>query len=64
MAEPQLDKKTFDLLSAITGVLVIAYVGSAIFGLAENKITWETFYGVIGTPTLTMLGFWIRGKVQ
>lgn len=60
----QLDKKTFDFVSILTGVVVLVYLGTGVYALATKMITWEVFAGAFGSPATMLLGYWVRGTQQ
>ena len=62
--EQKLDGKTFDFMSALTAVVVIAYIGPTAWGYLTGSITWEQFSSTVGDPALLLLGFWVRGAVK
>jgi hypothetical protein len=60
--DQQLDKKTFDYLAILTGIVVLVYLGAGIFSLVHGKISWEIYSAAFGGPTTMLLGYWVRGK--
>ena len=58
------DERTFDFLSILTGVAVLSFFGTAIWALVTTAITWQDFLAAVGTPTATLLGYWVRGSAK
>lgn len=57
-----LQKKTFDFLSILTGVVMLVWMATGVYALVTDKIGWEVFAGAIGSPATMLLGYWVRGK--
>lgn len=57
-----LDSKTFDFVSALTGVFALVYLIGAVYALVTGKITYDRFLEVVGTPALPLVAWWARGK--
>lgn len=55
------DEKTFDFLSIMTGVVMVTYLGGATWALATKAISAQDYLTAIGSPALTLLGYWVRG---
>lgn len=53
--------RTFDFLSVLTGVVVLLYVGASIRALAHGSSTWQDFSGAVGPLAGMLLGYWVRG---
>lgn len=43
------EKKTFDVVSILTGLFAVAYIGGAVYGV------------VVGALALPLFGYWVRG---
>jgi len=57
-----LDIKQFNFLSILTAIVVMSYVGVAVFAFFEGTLTWSEFTGAVGTQSGLLLGYWLRGK--
>jgi len=57
----ELDKKTFDFLSALTGVVVVVYLGAWIYALVSGKAAIGDFVKDVGPITAMLIGYWARG---
>ena len=57
-----MEAKQFDFLSALTGVVVLVFLGAAVYALVEMKISFEVFAAAVGSPASALIGFWVRGK--
>lgn len=56
-----LERKTFDFLSIMTGVVVMLYIGTAVWATVNKVITWQDFLAAVGSPASMLLGYWVRG---
>jgi hypothetical protein len=56
-----IERKTFDFLAPLTGVVVLLYVGSAIYAMVTGMVDWTAFANVVGGPAMMLLGYWVRG---
>jgi|JFJP01.1.fsa_nt_gi hypothetical protein len=59
---PIQEAKAFNLLSVLTAVVVLSYLGTGIYALFTRMISWEVFSGAFGSPATMLLGYWVRGK--
>lgn len=57
-----MNDKTFDFLSILTAVVVLAYLSTGVYSFVTGRITWEVFAGAFGSPATMLLGYWVRGK--
>ena len=57
-----IESRQFDFLSAMTAVVVLVYMGAAVYALVSGKVNFEMFSAAIGGPAATLLGFWVRGR--
>lgn len=57
-----IESRQFDVLSVLTGVFALAYVGGAAYGLVSGEFSAQEFMAAIGAPGLPLIGYWIRGK--
>ena len=56
-----IERKTFDFLSVMTGVVVAVYIGTAVWAMTNAVITWQDFLAAVGSPASMLLGYWVRG---
>lgn len=56
-----IDKKTFDFLSALTGVVVVVYLGAWLYAIVTNKALITDFVKDVGPITAMLVGYWARG---
>ena len=56
------DGKTFTFLSVLTGLIVVLYVGAAMFAMFMKMITWQDFSGSVGAISGLLLGIWLKGN--
>lgn len=59
MTPETINGRQFDFLSILTGVVVVAYLGAAVYALVAQKISFEAFAAAVGAPVSTLLGFWV-----
>lgn len=57
-----LEAKQLDVVTVLTGMFALAYIGGALFALVTGAIGYDKFLTVIGAPALPLFGYWIRGK--
>jgi hypothetical protein len=57
-----IESKQLDVLTVLTGLFALVYIGGALFALVMGKIDYDKFLAAIGAPALPLFGFWIRGK--
>ena len=57
-----IETKQLDVVTVLTGLFALVYVGCALFGLVTGAINYDKFLAVIGAPALPLFGYWIRGK--
>lgn len=57
----KLVNKTFDFLSALTGVVVITYLGVWIYGLVSGQAEFASFSKEVGPIAALLIGYWARG---
>ena len=60
MSDPA--KREFNFLAALTGIVVLMYVGASIYALAQRGLTWADFSGAIGPIAGLLIGYWVRGE--
>lgn len=56
-----LERKTFDFLSILTALVVALYIGTAVWAMVNEVITWQDFLAAVGSPASLLLGYWVRG---
>lgn len=56
-----LTKKTFDFLSALTGVVVLFYLASWGYALYAEQATFSDFTKEFGPIVALLVGYWVRG---
>lgn len=49
-------------LSWLTGLVVLLYIGTAIFAFCKAMSTWQDFSGAVGPMAGLLLGYWVRGE--
>lgn len=59
MTPETLSGRQFDFLSVLTGVVVLVFLGAAVYALVAQKISFEAFAAAIGSPVSALLGFWV-----
>ncbi|MBC2731392.1 hypothetical protein [Thiobacillus sp.] len=57
-----LENRTFDFVSALTGVFALVYLGGAIYALVTGKIEYDRFLDIVGTPALPLVAWWAKGR--
>lgn len=57
-----MDDRQYDFLSVLTGVVVLIFLGAAVYSLVTKQITFEVFAAAVGSPASALIGFWVRGK--
>lgn len=55
------EKKTFDVVSILTGLFAVAYIGGAVYGMVVGALDVQEYLTVIGAPALPLFGYWVRG---
>lgn len=56
------ETRQFDFVSALTGVVVLVFLGASVYALAAGMITFEVFAAAVGSPASALIGFWVGGK--
>lgn len=49
-------------LSWLTGLVVLLYIGTAIYAFGRGTATWQDFSGAVGPMAGLLLGYWVRGE--
>lgn len=57
-----IEAKQLDVLTVLTGLFAVVYIGGALFALVTGEINYDKFLAAIGAPALPLFGFWIRGR--
>lgn len=57
-----ISKKQFNFLSALTAIVVLAFVGACIYALSQEKADFTQFAAAVGAPVGMLLGYWVRGQ--
>lgn len=57
-----LESRTFDFVSALTGVFAVVYLGGAIYALVTGKITYDKFLDIVSTPASALAAWWAKGR--
>ena len=57
-----IESKQMDVVTVLTGLFALAYLGGAVAGLVVGQIDYDKFLAAIGAPALPLFGYWIRGK--
>jgi hypothetical protein len=57
-----IESRQFDVLSVLTGVFALAYIGGAVFGVVSGEFNAKEFVAIVGAPGLPLIGYWVRGK--
>jgi hypothetical protein len=55
------ESKTFDFLSALTGVVVLTYLGAWVYALVTGKAEIAAFVKDVGPTATLLIGYWARG---
>lgn len=57
-----LEAKQLDVLTVLTGLFALVYIGGSVFALVTGAIDYDKFLAAIGAPALPLFGYWIRGR--
>lgn len=52
-----LEAKQLDVLTVLTGLFALVYIGGAVFALVTGAIDYDKFLAAIGAPALPLFGF-------
>ena len=53
---------TVKFLGWLTGIVVLMYIGTAIFSFLRNGLSWSDFSGTVGPISGLLLGYWVRSQ--
>ena len=53
---------TQKFLGWLTGVVVVLYVGTAVFAFLRAGISWTDFSGTVGPIVGLLVGYFVRGE--
>lgn len=59
-----LEARQFNFLSILTALVVLGYVGAAVYAFSASLATWAQFSGAVGPIAGALLGYWLRGVKQ
>jgi hypothetical protein len=57
-----IEAKQMDVVTVLTGLFALVYIGGALFALVTGAIDYAKFLAAIGAPALPLFGYWIRGR--
>lgn len=57
-----IEDKQIDFLSWLTGIVVLVFLGAAVYALVTRRIDFNVFSAAVGAPASALIGFWVRGK--
>ena len=53
--------RQFNFLAAMTGLVVLGYVGTSMYAFVRSGLSWADFSGTVGPMAGLLLGYWVRG---
>lgn len=59
-----MNSKTFDLMAAMTIILLVATLGTAIYGVVRGLLAIGDFLAAFVPVASMALGYWFRGQRQ
>lgn len=57
-----MESRQFDVVSILTGLFALAYIGGALYGLIAGKLSIQEYLAMVGTPALPLFGYWAKAK--
>ena len=55
-------QREIKFLSWLTGLVVLLYIGTAMYAFVRNGLPWQDFSGAVGPMAGLLLGYWVRGE--